>query len=99
MVVEYLGDGVTRSGTSNGNRYEITSVGTITITDEASDTTIYYRDAKAIGTLTTKVNGRVVDSGDMVGSVEPERSTCSGDTLRFWNSRWAVDAVRVTTSM
>ncbi|GIJ43343.1 hypothetical protein Val02_02290 [Virgisporangium aliadipatigenens] len=97
-VVEYLGAGVTRAGTEGGNRYEITSVGTITFAYEASDTTIYLRDPKAIGTLTTRVNGRVVESGEMVGSVEPEQFTCSGDTLRFWNSRWTIDAVRLSTS-
>jgi molecular chaperone DnaK len=98
VVVEYLGAGVTRTGTSGGNRYEITSVGTITFTYFASDHTIYFRDAKAIGTLTTKVNGRVVESGNMVASLEPEDYTCSGDTLRFWNSRWTIDAVRLSTT-
>jgi hypothetical protein len=96
-VVEYRGAGVTRRGTAGGNTYEITTVGIITFNYDASDNnTIYLSQPEATGTITTRVNGKVIERGTMIGSVVPERYRCTGDSLQFWNDRWTIDAVRTS---
>ena len=71
VVVEYLGSGVTRTGTSGSDTYEITSVGTITYAYRATDTTLYLSDPRPNGTVTTRVNGRVISQGPMTGVGAP----------------------------
>lgn len=95
-VVEYRGAGVTRRGSARGNTYEITTVGIITLNYDASDNnTIYLSQPETTGTITTRVNGKVIERGTMIASVVPERYRCTGDSLRFWNDRWTIDAVRI----
>jgi len=98
VVVEYLGNGVTRTGTSGSDTYEITSVGTITYAYRATDTTIYLSDPRPNGTVTTRVNGRVISQGSMTGVTEPQPFTCSDTTLKYANSMWSIEAVRLSGS-
>jgi hypothetical protein len=93
-VLSY-GSGVSSTGTDRGTRYEFVYVGSLTFNFQTSGGTLLYSNARANGTSTLKVNGSVQRRQALVGSLEPERYTCSGDSLREFAPAYTVELTRI----
>ncbi|GIF98484.1 hypothetical protein Cci01nite_35780 [Catellatospora citrea] len=88
-------DKVTRTGTRNGDRYEVIHNGSTRLNYEADDEMISYSNASATGTTTWKVNGSVRDRENLSTTITPERYTCKGDKLRVYGDGYSIEADRI----
>lgn len=88
-------DKVTRTGTRNGDRYEVIHNGTTRLNYEADDEMINYSNASATGTTTWKVNGSVRDRENLSTTITPDRYTCKGDKLRLYGDSYSIEADRI----
>lgn len=95
-IVLDLGSGVTQTGKSNGDNYQITSKGTITFHYRTEPGVIFYSDPVAKGTTVWKRNGKQFDSQPLTGAIGPEFFSCDGDKLVQNTSDYAIELTRVT---
>jgi Zn-dependent protease with chaperone function len=75
------GVGNTVTWTSDDTRREIISSGTITWTYQVRGEQIFYSDVSAQGTITTKINGKVLNTEPMTANLQPDRYSCTDDTM------------------
>jgi hypothetical protein len=91
------GSGVSLVGSSGSTTWEYVYTGTITFHYQTSNGNILYTDTSANGTTTLKVNGKVQSSGPIeAGSLDPERYTCSGNSLREYTAHYSIELTRNT---
>jgi hypothetical protein len=75
---------VVLSGNANGDHYEVIHDGSITMNYQATETTIYYSNPRAVGATSWKINGRTRESEPIRASLKPETYICKGDDLRLY---------------
>lgn len=97
LLLDY-GRGVSRKGKAGGRNYEVYSKGTITYSWQTDRGQILYSNVKASGQTTWRINGGVTDREPLSGSLDPERYTCSGDSLRQFGPTWSIELVRVNNT-
>jgi hypothetical protein len=91
------GSGVSLVGSSGSTTWEYVYTGTITFHYQTSNGNILYTDTSANGTTTLKVNGKVESSGAIqAGSLDPERYTCSSNSLREYTAHYSIELTRNT---
>jgi hypothetical protein len=81
-MTDYFGNGVTRSGTRNGHKYERTYTGAIIWDFTVKDDQVVTTNPVANGTRTDKIDGKVVDTSPIaVSGGNADHYTCSGDRV------------------
>jgi hypothetical protein len=91
-----LAKGVTETGKSGGDTYQVISKGTITFHYRTEPGIIFYADPVAKGTTVWRRNGKQFDSAPMQGSFGPEFFSCNGDKLTENTDDYAIELERVT---
>jgi hypothetical protein len=93
-VLDY-GSGVKLIGSSGSTTWEYTYTGTVNFHYQTSNGNILYSDTSANGRTTLRVNGKVQSDGPIeAGSLDPERYTCSGDSLREFTGHYSIELSR-----
>ncbi|MBV1849598.1 hypothetical protein [Catellatospora tritici] len=85
----------TRTGTRDGDKYQVIHKGNVTMNYVADDKTINYSSPKTTGTSTLKINGSTEGSQKLTMSVNPDSYSCKGDELRLFGEDYAMEAKRV----
>lgn len=82
-TVQY-GSGTTWTATVNGNRWSQVDIGSATFDYTTQDGMLLYSDVNAHGTQTLYNNGSYNNGGPLTLNTEPDRYTCSGNSLEVF---------------
>ena len=93
-----FGRGINARGKVNNRTYEVISSGMLTYNWQTSGGQILYSNAKARGTTIWRQSGRETGRAPLSGSLDPERYTCRGDSLREFGPTWTIELRRVNTA-
>ncbi|MDI1460440.1 hypothetical protein QEZ54_05620 [Catellatospora sp. KI3] len=85
----------TRTGSLDGDKYQVIHKGNVTMNYVADEKTINYSSPKTTGTTTLKINGSTNNSRKLTMSVDPDSYSCKGDDLRLFGENYAMEAKRV----
>jgi hypothetical protein len=93
-----FGRGINARAKVNNRTYEVISSGMLTYNWQTTSGQILYSNAKARGTTVWRQSGRETGRAPLSGSLDPERYTCSGDSLREFGPTWTIELRRVNTA-
>lgn len=97
LLINY-GAGINARGKVNNRTYEVISSGRLTYNWQTSGGQILYSNAKASGTNIWRQSGRETRRAPLSGSIDPERYTCDGDSLREFGPTWSIELRRVNSA-
>jgi len=97
LTVDY-GDANNARAKVVNTTYEVISSGILTYNWQTSQGQILYSNAKGQGTVIYRKSGRETSRVPLSGSIDPERYTCSGDSLREFGPTWTIELRRVNTA-
>ncbi|MGN9909452.1 hypothetical protein ACTMTJ_18070 [Phytohabitans sp. LJ34] len=97
LTVDY-GDGNNARAKVNNRTYEMILSGILTYNWQTNQGQILYSNAKGLGTVVYKQSGRETGRSSLSGSIDPERYTCSGDSLRQFGPTWTIELRRLNTA-
>lgn len=98
LQVRYGDRGVNARGTVNNRTYEVITTGRLDYNWQTDGGQILYSNAKATGTVIWRQSGRETGRGELRGSLDPERYTCSGNSLRQFGPTWTIELQRINTA-
>jgi hypothetical protein len=92
------GRGVNAVGKANNRTYERVTSGTMSYNWQTSRGQILYSNATARGTVIWRQSGRETGREPLTGSIDPERYTCQGDSLREFGPTWTIELERINSA-
>lgn len=98
LVVNYGGRGINARGKVNNRTYEVISTGRLTYNWQTNGGQILYSNAKATGTVIWRQSGKETGRTPLSGSLDPERYTCRGNSLREFGPTWTIELERINTA-
>ncbi|MFC0527032.1 hypothetical protein [Phytohabitans kaempferiae] len=97
LTINY-GSGVNARAKVNNRTYEVISSGMLTYNWQTSRGQILYSNAKSQGTVVWRQSGKETSRTPLSGSIDPERYTCTGDSLRQFGPTWTIELKRINSS-
>jgi hypothetical protein len=98
LTVTYGDRGINARAKVNNRTYEVISTGRLNYNWQTIDGQILYSNAKASGTVIWRQSGKETGRTPLSGSLDPERYTCSGNSLREFGPTWAIELTRINTA-
>ncbi|GAA4684694.1 hypothetical protein [Phytohabitans rumicis] len=93
LIIDY-GKGVKLKGST----YELTIAGRLTYNWQTNRGQILHSNAKASGTEVWRNGGQIIHRQALTAPIDPERYTCSGNTLRQFGPTWTIEMTRVNST-
>lgn len=97
LTIDY-GDGNNARAKVNNRTYEMISSGILTYNWQTNQGQILYSNAKGLGTVIYRQSGRETGRSQLTGSLDPERYTCDGNSLRQFGPTWTIELRRLNTA-
>lgn len=98
LTVNYGDRGINARAKVNNRTYEVISIGRLNYNWQTNGGQILYSNAKATGTVIWRQSGRETGRTALSGSIDPERYTCSGDSMREFGPTWTIELQRINNA-
>ncbi|MDQ7909258.1 hypothetical protein RB614_32530 [Phytohabitans sp. ZYX-F-186] len=98
LEVRYGDRGINARAKVNNRTYEVITTGRMTYNWQTNGGQILYSNSKATGTVIWRQSGKETGRAPLSGSIDPERYTCGGDSLRQFGPTWTIELRRINTA-